>query len=199
MIAAVAARSVAEMREPFEPDRNTAAVYALGLVRGADRDAFMARLANDEGLRSQVEHWQRVFAAIDSDSAADAPAPPAGLFEKVLDRIDAEGLQLPGTKTRRRDTARWREISPGIHRRVLNVDRNANRLSVLVRMDPGAIFRSHSHDLAEETLVLEGDLWLGDLKLMPGDHHLALPDTQHPVGRTVSGCLVHITRSLSDS
>lgn len=187
------------MAGPDERGDDLAAVYALGLVRGADRDAFVARLANDESLRSLAEHWQRVFAAIGEHDAADAPEPPSGLFEKVLDRIDAEGLQLPGTKTRRRDSARWREISPGIHRRVLNVDRSANRLSVLVRMDPGAVFRSHSHDLAEETLVLEGDLWLGDLKLMPGDHHLALPDTQHPVGRTESGCLVHITRSLSDS
>ncbi|MFZ5733569.1 MAG: cupin domain-containing protein [Pseudomonadota bacterium] len=186
------------MREPFEQDSEAAAVYALGLVRGADRDAFAARLANDEGLRSLVEHWQRVLAVLDEDDAADTPAPPAGLFEKVLGRVEAEGLQRPGTKTRRSDDARWREITPGVHRRVLNVDRGANRMSVLVRMDPGATYMSHSHDILEEMLVLEGDLMLGDLRLSAGDHHLAMADTRHPVGSTVSGCLVHITRSLSD-
>lgn len=186
------------MREPFEPDSDTAAIHALGLVRGADRDTLMARLENDERLRSLVEHWQRVFAAIDEDGTADAPEPPANLFEKVLDRIDAEGMQLPGTKTRRGDAAKWREITPGVHRRVLNADRSANRLSVLVRMDPGATYMSHSHDIPEEMLVLEGDLMLGDLKLSAGDHHLAMAHTQHPVGSTISGCLVHITRSLSD-
>lgn len=199
MFAASAALTpVAEMREPFEPDSETAAVYALGLVRGADRDVLAARLAKDESLRSLVEHWQRALAAIDDDGAADAQKPPAGLFERVLGRIDAEGMQRPGTKTRRSDDARWREVTPGVHRRVLNVDRGANRISVLVRMDPGATYMSHSHDIVEEMLVLEGDLMLGDLRLSAGDHHLAMADTRHPVGSTVSGCLVHITRSLSD-
>ncbi|OQW53513.1 MAG: hypothetical protein A4S14_15870 [Proteobacteria bacterium SG_bin9] len=188
------------MTEIFERDSDIAAAYVLGLVRGAERDAVTSRLATDEALRSLVEHWQQTFATIDgSSSAAPEETPSAGTFEAVLDRIDSEGLQLPGTKTRRAGTAKWREVSPGIHTRVLYADRVTNRLSVLVRMEPGATFRSHSHDLAEETLVLEGELWLGDLKLMPGDHHLAQPHTQHPLGRTVTGCIVHITRSLSDS
>lgn len=186
------------MREPFETDSDTAAIYALGLVRGADRDTLAATLENDAGLRSLVEHWERTFAVIGEDTEAGAHEPPAGLFDKVLDRIDAEGMQLPGTKTRRAEAARWREITPGVHRRVLNVDRSANRMSVLVRMDPGATYMSHSHDILEEMLVLEGNLMLGDLSLSAGDHHLALAHTQHPVGSTASGCLVHISRSLSD-
>lgn len=189
------------MSELFERDSDIAAAYVLGLVRGAERDALTSRLESDGELRSLVEHWQRTFAAIQNDPAApdDDELPPAGTFEAVLNRIDGEGLQLPGTKTRRAGEAKWREVSPGIHTRVLYADRATNRLSVLVRMDAGSTFRSHSHDLAEETLVLEGELWLGDLKLLPGDHHLAQPHTQHPLGRTVSGCLVHITRSLSDA
>lgn len=187
------------MAEPVERDTDIAAAYVLGLVRGTERDALTARLADDTAMRSLVEHWQDVFSALDDAGPQRQDALPAGLFDKVLNRIDSEGVQLPGTKTRRADAAKWREVSPGIHRRVLHADRDTNRLSVLVRMDPGSTFRPHSHDLAEETLVIEGELWLGDLRLMPGDHHLAQPHTQHPIGRTVSGCLVHITRSLSDS
>lgn len=188
------------MPELFERDNEIAAAYALGLVRGAERDALTLRLETDEASRSLVEHWQRTFAALDkSEQPALEEALPAGLFDDVLSRIDREGQQLPGTKTRRADTAKWREVSPGIHRRILYADRATNRLSVLVRMDPGSTFRSHSHDLAEETLVLEGELWLGDLKLLAGDHHLAPANTHHPLGRTASGCIVHITRSLSDA
>lgn len=188
------------MPELFERDNEIAAAYALGLVRGAERDALTLRLETDEASRSLVEHWQRTFAALDkSEQPALEEAPPAGVFDAVLSRIDIEGQQLPGTKTRRADTAKWREVSPGIHRRILYADRATNRLSVLVRMDPGSTFRSHSHDLAEETLVLEGELWLGDLKLLAGDHHLAPANTHHPLGRTASGCIVHITRSLSDA
>jgi hypothetical protein len=36
------------------------------------------------------------------------------MFEKILDRIEGEGADLPGTLTKRESRANWFEISPGI-------------------------------------------------------------------------------------
>jgi hypothetical protein len=39
--------------------------------------------------------------------------------------------------------------------------------------------------------VLEGDLIMGDLKLLPGDYHIAAKGSTHPAAATMSGCLLY--------
>lgn len=185
------------MSEPVTPDDVLSAEIALGLLRGEARADVSARLESDDRLRASVEFWQQALAGIDAADQPDGEAPPLGLFDGILARIDEEGLQLPGTRTRRADAANWREISPGVMSRVLHVDRANNRQSLLIRMAPGAVYHSHAHDADEEAFVVEGDLWFGELSLGPGDYHIAAAATRHPPGRTVGGCLVHVVTALS--
>jgi len=185
------------MSEPVKADDLLSAEYALGLLRGEAREEISARLESDDGLRASVTFWQQALAGIDAAEQPGDEAPPAGLFDGILARIDEEGMQLPGTRTRRAEVASWREISPGVMSRVLHVDRANNRQSLLIRMAPGAVYHSHAHDADEEAFVVEGDLWFGDLSLGPGDYHIAAAATRHPPGRSVGGCMVHVVTSLS--
>ena len=84
---------------------------------------------------------------------------------------------------------------PALVARVLHVDRANNRQSLLIRMVPAPL-PAHAHDADEETFIVEGDLWFGDLKLGAGDYHIAAAFPRHPPGRTVGGCLVHLVKSL---
>ena len=181
------------MSDPSRSDELRAAEYALGLLRGDERRALAADLANDDELRSRVTDWQNRLCLLDDGKSADVPSE---LFERILSQIDAEGIQRPGTVTKRAATADWLEYSPGIAYRVLKVEHELNRQSLLVRMEPGAIYKSHAHDIDEECLVIEGDLQFGDLVLRAGDFHLATPAMAHPTGRTSSGCLVHVVVGL---
>ena len=181
----------------MKPEDILSAEYALGVLRGEARAEFAARLESDDGLRASVAYWQKVFADLDAAEQGGDNLLPAGVFDDVLARIDAEGLQLPGTRTRRAEGARWREIAPGLVGRVLHVDRANNRQSLLIRMAPGAVYHAHAHDTDDETFIVEGDLSFGDLKLGAGDYHIAAASTRHPPGRTVGGCLVHVVKSLS--
>lgn len=184
------------MSEAVKPDDVLSAEYVLGLLRGKAREDVSARLENDDRLRALVAYWQEALSGIDTaDEAGEAP--PSGLFDGILARIDAEGLQLPGTHTRRAAAAKWRQISPGVSSRVLHVDRANNRQSLLIRMEAGAVYHSHSHDADEEAFIVEGDLSFGELQLGPGDYHIAAAATRHPPGRTVGGCVVHVVTSLS--
>jgi len=185
------------MSEPVTRDDVLSAEMAMGLLRGEVRAEVSARLESDDRLRASVEFWQATLAGIDAADHEADEAPSAGLFDSILSRIDEEGMQLPGTRTRRADTANWREISPGVMSRVLHVDRANNRQSLLIRMAPGAVYHSHAHDADEEAFVVEGDLRFGDLSLGPGDYHIAAAATRHPSGRTVGGCLVHVVTALS--
>lgn len=184
------------MSEPVEPDDTIAAEYALGLLRPEAHASLAARLESDEALRVSVAHWQQIFAGLDA-AGHDDEAPPAGTFDRVLARIDAEGLQLPGTRTRRAEGANWFSLGPGLLARVLHVDRAYNRQSLLIRMSPGADYKAHAHDVEETTYVVEGDLAFGDLELGAGDYHIAAAKTHHPPGRTARGCIVLVTTSLS--
>ena len=169
----------------------TAAAYALGLSRGAARAAIEARLSGDPALQAKVKLWQENFVAL--DLAAGRQVPPAGLFDIILDAIDAgAGEELPGTQTRRAGTGVWTEMSPGVTYTVLFEDPVAKRRSILVRALPGSNYGSHFHGEGhEECLVLEGDLIMGDLKLLPGDYHIAAKGSTHPAATTMSGCVLY--------
>lgn len=185
------------MSEPVEPDDILAAEYALGLLRLEARAEAASRLESDDALRASVARWQQIFAGLDAAAPDSDDAPPSGTFDAVLARIDAEGMQLPGTRTLRADGAKWITIGAGLVARVLHVDRANNRQSLLIRMSPGAIYKAHAHDIEETTFVVEGDIAFGDLKLGAGDYHIAAVETRHPMGRTVGGCVVLVTTSLS--
>ena len=181
------------MSEPVTPRANDAVEYALGLLGEEERRAFAQRLKSDEALRAQVEYWEGMFSDL---PAAEVEPPPSGMFERILDRIESAGADLPGTLTKRAGNANWFEISPGITGRLLHVDRTQNRKHLLIRMSPGATYQPHAHDSDEQTLVIEGDLSFGALVLKAGDFHVATPSSSHPPGRTVNGCLVHVIMSL---
>jgi anti-sigma factor ChrR (cupin superfamily) len=179
---------------PEDLDR-TAAAYALGILRGAPRAAIEARLSSDLALQAKIKLWQENFIAL--DLAAGRQVPPAGLFDTIVAAIGTNDAALSGTLTRRAGTGIWTEMSPGVTYTILFDDPVTKRRSMLVRALPGATYETHFHDEGhEECLILEGDLVMGDLKLLAGDFHLAAKGSSHPPATTVSGCLLHISTAL---
>jgi ChrR Cupin-like domain len=173
----------------------TAAAYALGILRGAPRAAIEERLSSDLALQAKIKLWQENFIAL--DLAAGRQVPPAGLFDTIVAAIGINEAALSGTLTRRAGTGIWTEMSPGVTYTILFDDPVTKRRSMLVRALPGATYESHFHDEGhEECLILEGDLVMGDLKLLAGDFHLAAKGSSHPPATTVSGCLLHISTVL---
>lgn len=57
------------------------------------------------------------------------------------------------------DAMPWQPIRyPGCYIKTLFVDPKKGHLTVLLRMDPGAVLPDHEHPLVEQTYVLEGRL-----------------------------------------
>jgi anti-sigma factor ChrR (cupin superfamily) len=149
------------------------------------------RLNSDADLRLRVLRWQEDFASL--HDVHDGEGLPNHLFQAVLARIDSEEGQLPGTITQRAAEAAWLEISKGVTCRLLREDIATGRKVTLIRMEPGAVYLSHPHEVDEECLVIEGDLHFGDLALSAGDFHVALKGMIHPHSHSVNGCLLQIT------
>lgn len=71
----------------------------------------------------------------------------------------------------------WVETSVGVKVLALRGDRDV--VSMLVRFAPGASVSDHAHALNEDCLVLEGEMFLGDILLRKGDYHLAPAGGSH--------------------
>jgi quercetin dioxygenase-like cupin family protein len=68
-------------------------------------------------------------------------------------------------------TRKWRPNFPGVD--VLPLWGSADITSMLVRFAPGASVPDHRHAVHEDCLMLEGEMFLGDILLRAGDYQLA--------------------------
>ena len=59
----------------------------------------------------------------------------------------------------------WEQVAPGIECKLLATDAERHRVSMLVRLAPGARYPAHTHAGVEELHLLAGELWIDARKL----------------------------------
>lgn len=134
--------------------------------------------------------WDLALAAF--GVALAGAEPPPGLLDRIEGALDAEAA--PGTLTLRRDGGTWHEIAPGVSVRYLKGGPGIADSTLLVRCAPGATIPDHDHGTDEESLVVEGDVSIGPLRLVAGDYHAAPRTSTHLGVRTTGGCLLLVIR-----
>lgn len=202
--------------------RDQAALYVLGSMPEDDARQYRLHLAACDACRAEVD----LVSEVTGELALLAPAepPPAELFERTLERVRA--AEAPCAAPLETDEPavgqvwkRWRDDSagaapityldrgatgfeptafPGVRARQLFVDREHQRVTMLVRMDPGAAYPPHRHAGPEDCFVLEGDLDTGDHRMHAGDFSRAAEGSVHAVQSTRAGCLLLIVSALGD-
>jgi anti-sigma factor ChrR (cupin superfamily) len=73
-----------------------------------------------------------------------------------------------------------------------------DRVSMLVRLAPGTEYPPHRHAGTEELHLLEGELWIEDRKLFPGDYNRAIAGTADKRVWSETGCTCLLITSPSD-
>jgi ChrR Cupin-like domain len=129
----------------------------------------------------------------------DVLRPPASLQKRLAQRIAAEtggGPVLPAT--RERSEPEWEEVAPGISCKLLATDAEKHRVSMLVRLAPGADYPPHAHAGVEELHLLDGELWIDDRKLYPGEYNRAEPGTGDNRVWSETGCTCVLITSTKD-
>jgi anti-sigma factor ChrR (cupin superfamily) len=92
----------------------------------------------------------------------------------------------------------WEEVAPGIFCKLLATDEVRDRVSMLVRLAPGVDYPPHSHAGVEELHLLDGELWIDDRKLYPGDYNRAEPGTGDKRVWSETGCTCVLMTSTKD-
>jgi anti-sigma factor ChrR (cupin superfamily) len=130
----------------------------------------------------------------------DVLRPPASLQARLARRIAEEtGNEPLPPPARRWSEPAWAEVAPGIECQLLAVDTARRRVSMLVRLAPGASYPAHTHAGVEELHLLDGELWIDARKLLPGDYNYGAPGaTDHRVW-SETGCTCLLVTSIEDT
>ncbi len=96
----------------------------------------------------------------------------------------------PATQTIAASEEGWQAIAAGVDVKLLR--RDGELISCFVRLAPGGLLPAHRHTSDEECLMLNGDAFLGDLLLTPGDFHLAPAGSEHGQVSSDGGALFFI-------
>jgi quercetin dioxygenase-like cupin family protein len=154
----------------------------FGPPAGLQRQWFVLSGAATIGAVGLAEHG---FHAEDTGTGM-APAPLTSTVGAtlLLREARAAGGALHPTPL----TDPWQDHGPGIQRRVLW--QRGGHAAMLYRAAAGAVVPSHGHRHDEECLLLEGELFLDDILMLPLDYQLAPAGTTHRNVSTEHGALL---------
>ena len=172
--------------------------YALTAVSGEERDAFEAHLQECAACRAELGAVRSTLEAL-IDWPTDIVRPPAPLWGRLAKRIAAESGGEPlQPEARWVEEPAWKEVAPGITCKLLATDEARQRVSMLVRLAPGVEYPPHDHADVEELHLLDGELWIDDRKLHPGDYNRAEPGTGDSRVWSETGCTCVLVTSYRD-
>jgi anti-sigma factor ChrR (cupin superfamily) len=92
----------------------------------------------------------------------------------------------------------WNDVAPGISVKLLANDERQHRVSMLVRLVPGGEYPPHTHAGTEELHLLEGELWIDERKLVPGEYSYASAGSGDKRVASDTGCMCFLMTSTQD-
>ena len=129
----------------------------------------------------------------------DVLRPTASLQARLAVRIAVEtGGQPVLPPAQRWCEPDWEQVAPGIECKLLATDTERHRVSMLVRLAPGASYPPHTHADVEELYLLDGELWIDERKLVPGDYNYGAPGAGDERVWSETGCTCLLVTCTKD-
>jgi anti-sigma factor ChrR (cupin superfamily) len=185
-------------RESGCVQRDLVLACALGTLDPNEVPAVEAHVATCSDCRQDMVTVSRIVGSF-AFWPTDVLRPSPSLWGRVARRIAAEagGEPVPRAASRWTEPA-WEQVAPGISCKLLATDTDRNRVSMLVRLAPGVEYPPHLHSGVEELHLLDGELWIDEKKLLPGDYNRAEPGTSDSRVWSETGCTCVLVTSSHD-
>jgi hypothetical protein len=173
--------------------------YALRALPASERSAFETHVGSCSVCRQELEALRPIIDAF-VDWPTDIVRPPTPLWERLSQRIAAHSGGEPSQASEERwlEEPPWKEVAPGITCKLLATDAVTGVVSMLVRLAPGVAYPPHSHAGIEQLHLLDGELWIEDRKLYPGDYNRGEPGTGDRRVWSETGCTCVLVTSFHD-
>ena len=171
------------------------AAQALAASEGAEAEAHIASCPACQRELDSLRPVVHRFVSWPSDVLR----PTTSLQERLARRIAEEtGTQPVPPPARQWSEPEWEQVAPGIACKLLATDTERHRVSMLVRLAPGASYPGHTHAGVEELHLLDGELWIDERKLFPGDYNYGAPGTGDDRVWSETGCTCLLITSTED-
>ena len=191
------------MSPSSSPDRcgqsEAICAYALGAVLESEVAAIEAHIATCPDCRRELESVRSVtqrFVAWPADMLRPTSSLQARLARRIAEETGKEPVPPPA---RQWSEPGWEQVAPGIDCKLLATDAERHRVSMLVRLAPGADYPAHTHAGAEELHLLDGELWIDHRKLFPGDYNYGAPGAGDERVWSETGCTCLLITSTKDT
>jgi anti-sigma factor ChrR (cupin superfamily) len=174
------------------------AVYALQALPSSEVPAMEAHISTCPICQAELGKLRGIvnsFAWWPTDVLRPSESLQARLAQRIAAETGAEPWLPDATGW---SEPEWEEAAPGIFCKLLATDWERNRVSMLVRLAPGVDYPPHRHAGIEELHLLDGELWIDDRKLYPGDYNRAEPGTGDKRVWSETGCTCVLITSPGD-
>jgi anti-sigma factor ChrR (cupin superfamily) len=173
--------------------------YAARALAASEVTAAEAHIAACPDCQRELESLRPVVDSFVS-WPSDVLRPTTSLQARLALRIAEEtGRQPVLPPARQWSEPEWEPVAPGIECKLLATDRERHRVSMLVRLAPGASYPAHTHADTEELHLLDGELWIDARKLFPGDYNYGAPGASDERIWSETGCTCLLITSTRDT
>jgi anti-sigma factor ChrR (cupin superfamily) len=180
------------------PQSQMTCAYALQAVPASEIAMAEAHIASCPDCQRELEALRPVVDRFVS-WPTDVLRPSASLQARLALRIAEEtGRQPVSPPLRQRLEPEWEQVAPGIECKLLATDIERHRVGMLVRLAPGASYPAHTHAGAEELHLLDGELWIDERKLSPGDYNYGATGASDQRVWSETGCTCVLVTSTRD-
>jgi quercetin dioxygenase-like cupin family protein len=172
--------------------------YALQALPAGEIAMAEAHIASCPDCQRELESLRLV---VDRFVAwpTDVLRPTTSLRGRLARRLAEESEKQPMPPPARRwSEPEWEQVAPGIECKLLATDTERHRVSMLVRLAPGASYPAHTHAAVEELHLLDGELWIDERKLFPGDYNYGAPGADDERIWSETGCTCVLLTSTKD-
>lgn len=172
--------------------------FALQAVPPHEAVALEAHVAKCADCRKELDSLRSVVETFVA-WPTDVLRPSRALWSRLAERIAAETGESPDVPVRSSWLEpEWEEVAPGITCKLLATSTEPARVSMLVRLAPGGAYPPHRHAGTEELHLLDGELFIEDRKLLPGDYNRGEAGASDQFVWSGTGCTCVLITSTRD-
>ena len=149
--------------------------YVAQALTSSEVAVAEAHIASCSNCQREVERLRPVlnqFVSWPTDVLRPTTSLQARLALRIAEETGEQPVLPPPAQW---SEPKWEQVAPGIECKLLATDNARNRVSMLVRLAPGARYPAHTHADIEELHLLDGELWIDERKLFPGDYNYGAP------------------------
>lgn len=179
-------------------ESDSVVAHALHALPAAEISIVEAHIASCAECRAQfatLRETTQKFASWPTDILRPSTPLRERLARRIAEETGGDAVVPPHSGW---SEPPWRNVAPGIACKLLATDQRRNLVSMLVRLDPGAEYPPHIHADVEELHLLDGELWIDERKLYPGDYNRGEPGAGDKRVWSETGCTCVLITSTND-